>query len=201
MELDLQRADLAAGVALELQHAGQFRQDLALPHGHPLQQLVGRDDGQDPWIASAGLRAIIAGLRIAGQLPAGGKLKFGKVHGAVERHRFARCARIEGRRGRERRLVGSVEKGKCSFLRRLRIRRTKNQHDLPQGHVVAGANAKVDDGPFRDEDVAGRLLDDRAGRGIGQHAKLPGFIAATLDAVHVDQMERVAGRFLRDQLA
>ena len=95
-------------------------------------------------------------------------------------------------------LSGPLKSGQCFFLRRLGIRRAENQHDLPQGHVVAGANAKVDDGPFRDEEVAGRLLDDHAGRGIGQHAKLPGFIAAALDAVDVDQMERVAGRFLHD---
>ena len=53
---DLQHADLAAGLALELQHAGQLRQDLALPHGHAFQQLVGCDDGQYPRVAAAGLR-------------------------------------------------------------------------------------------------------------------------------------------------
>ena len=48
MQPDLEFVDLVAGIALELQQAGQFRQKLALPHGHPLQQLVGRDDASRP---------------------------------------------------------------------------------------------------------------------------------------------------------
>ena len=119
VEPDLQPADLAAGVALELQHAGQLRQDLALPHGHPLQQLVGRDDGQYPRIAAAGLRRDSRwprpGRSVACRGQAGIRTSSTR---AVDRRLLARRARIEGRRRRGRRLVGSAEERKRSFLHR-----------------------------------------------------------------------------------
>ncbi len=196
---DLQFANLAAGVTLELQHAGQLRQDLALPHGHPLQQLLGRDDGQDPRFAAAGLRVIVGGQSTAGQLHAGDKLKFGQVHGAVDRPLFARCARVEdrGRRKRACRVLGKAEAFclSCAFASdALKTSATcrRAMSSLARMRKSTTARSVTKRSPTGCSMTA-------LGGASAQHAKLPASVAAALDAVDIDQAERVADGFLHDQ--